>query len=118
MDYATAAARKAELEGAIATLKQDLEQCNGEAYRGCWMDSVKDRTGKRSYSRLRWFKPGEGGKKGCKTLRGEQVAEATAAIALWHDLERKEAELLEVSCHLADLRLLAARYGLEFPSAS
>lgn len=85
---------KNKLESLIARrdqIKAALAECGGEAYRGCWLDSATNGTGKR-YTRLRWFRDAPG-KKGCRILRGEELAIAARAIALWKELERIEAVL-------------------------
>jgi hypothetical protein len=106
------------LSKAIATLKAELATLNGEQYQGCWLDSTPDRTGKKHYTRLRWFIDVAAKKKGCRTLRGDEVGRATKAIALWSELAQLEAELAHVGEELRKVEGMAARLGLQLPAIS
>lgn len=88
----------ATLEKQISKLKKALDKCNGDAYRGAWLDTVKDRTGTKVYYRLRWFKP-DGGK-GCRTLKPNEVGEAQRALELWLEVEKLEAERDRLQCKI------------------
>ncbi|MEP1079171.1 hypothetical protein NDI52_27560 [Leptolyngbya sp. PL-A3] len=87
---------------------------DGERYQDCWLDSTPDRTGKKHYTRLRWFIDVATKKKGCRTLRGDEVGRATRAIALC----QLEADLARVGEELRKVEELAARLGLEVPAVS
>lgn len=100
----------------IATIRAELGTLDdGEQYQGCWLDSTPDRTGKKHYTRLRWFIDVAAKKKGCRTLRGDEVGRARKAIALWSELAQLEAELARVGGELRKVEELAARLGLELP---
>lgn len=88
---------EARISEAIATLRSELAEIGGERYQGCWLDSTQDRTGKKSYTRLRWFINVAAKKKGCRTLKGDEIATATKAIELWAALGQHEAELARLS---------------------
>ncbi|GAB4474469.1 MAG: hypothetical protein OHK0037_35360 [Elainellaceae cyanobacterium] len=84
--------RRDALQTRLDQLKAKLSECNGEAYRGCWLDTATNSAGKR-YTRLRWFREVATKKKGCRILHGEELAIAMRAIALWQEVERVEVEL-------------------------
>ncbi|MBD1911254.1 hypothetical protein [Leptolyngbya sp. FACHB-8] len=52
-------------------------------------------------------------KKGCRTLRGDEVGRATRAIALWSELTQLEVDLARVGEELGKVAVMAARLGLE-----
>lgn len=85
-------AHRDTLQRRLDQLKAKLSECNGEAYRGCWLDTACNSAGKR-YTRLRWFRELATKKKGCRILRGEELAIAMRAIALWQEYERVKVEL-------------------------
>jgi hypothetical protein len=101
-------AQRHTLTNRLDALRSELKECNGEAYRGCWLDSATNRTGKR-YTRLRWFTSLKPKKKGCRILRGEELATATKAIALWQEYERVEAALNRLNEAWASIEAKASR---------
>lgn len=84
--------RRDALQTRLNQIKAKLSECNGEAYRGCWLDTACNSTGTR-YTRLRWFREVQSKKKGCRILHGEELATAMRAIALWQQYERVEVKL-------------------------
>ena len=106
------------LSKAIATIRAELATLDGERYQDCWLDSTPDRTGKKHYTRLRWFIDVAAKKKGCRTLRGDEVGKATRAIAFWSELTDLEAELARVGEELRKAEELAAKLGLHLPAVS
>jgi len=106
---------KAHLTEAIASIKKELHQMDGEQYQGCWLDSTSDRTGQKSYTRLRWFIDVTTKKKGCRTLKGKEIKKASRAIALWNDLAQYEADLAYVCEEIQVIYEAAQQWGLQLP---
>jgi hypothetical protein len=96
------------LTNRLEALRSELKECSGELYRGCWLDSATNSTGKR-YTRLRWFTSLKPKRKGCRILRGEELATATKAIALWQEYERVEAALNRLNEAWASIEAKASR---------
>lgn len=82
-----------KLEVELAPIVQRLAQVGGDRYEGCWLDSAKNRVGT-NYQRLRWF-TGEGKKKGCKVLKGEELVIAALAMELLAERDRIKAQIGE-----------------------
>ncbi|MGG6297823.1 hypothetical protein ACQ4M4_25805 [Leptolyngbya sp. AN02str] len=97
----------------VATIQAELKTCNGEKYRGCWLDQTSDRTGQRIYTRLRWFKNSSTKLKGCRTLKPSEVGEAKRAIALWTKLEQIQQQQRQAETDLAHAVELIQKLGLE-----
>jgi len=95
----------------IQELDRALAECGGEAYRGCWLDSATNRTGKR-YTRLRWFTSHQPKRKGCRILKGEELATATRAIALWQERDTAAAQLEATQQQIEAIEHQASALGL------
>jgi len=102
---------EAQLTEPIATLKNELAEISGEAYRGYWLDTTQDRTGKKNYTRLRWFIDAATKRKGCRTLKGDEVGKATRSIELWAEMATLEAKQATVGVMLWDCRGDRPRLG-------
>lgn len=107
-----------QLSNAIASIQAELREMGGDKYKDCWLDSSPSHNGAQRYTRLRWFIDVAAKKKGCRTLRGDEVGRATKAIALWSELAQLEAELTRVGVELREVEELAERLGLELPTTS
>ena len=107
--------RQTALQARIQAIKAEINKLAGETYQGCWIDSATNATGKR-YFRLRWFKSLRPKRKGCRILKGEDLAIATQAIDLWQQLEKAESELAEVIDAIGRIYTIADRYGLKILS--
>jgi hypothetical protein len=99
----------------VFKLQQKLANCNGEAYRGCWLDQSSDRTGLHKYTRLRWFIGETAKQKGCRSLQPIEVAEASKAIALWAELEQWQQQQRQVEAELQEVEAIATQLGLKLP---
>jgi hypothetical protein len=106
--------RQTAITARIADLKAQLQECNGELYRGCWLDSTTNSAGK-SYTRLRWFTSLKPKRKGCKMLKGAELGQAIHALALWAELDKAESELAQVMAGIRKIEDIAWRYGLDMP---
>jgi len=104
--------RQTAINTRISHLKEQLAECNGDAYRGCWLDSTTNSAGK-TYPRLRWFKSLQPKRKGCRMLRGAELGQAIHAIALWAEVDKAESELAKINAEIRKIEDIACRYGLE-----
>lgn len=79
------------LQAQLHPIEQRLKRLGASRFEGCWLDSAKNRVGT-NYQRLRWF-TGEGKKKGCKVLRGEELAIATRALEVMAERDKLNSQI-------------------------
>lgn len=101
---------RAKLQAQLRPVEQRLKRLGASRFEGCWLDSAKNRVGT-TYQRLRWF-TGEGKKKGCKVLKGEELAIATRALEVMAERDKIKAQIGECDRAIADLEAkIAALVG-------
>lgn len=86
-------------------LKARITAIGGDEYRGCWIDSARNRKGK-EYKRLRWFLVD--GKKGCRVLKDQELGRVSDALALLGELDSVDAELGKIRGAIAEIEVKIA----------
>lgn len=113
MNWVDLQQEKVKLEERLQAIAAEIDKRAATEFEGCWIDSTTGRKGKGSYTRLRWFN--ESGRKGCRTLKEDEIARAKESLH-WLSERAIAAKELDLVCmQIAELKALAKQHGLALP---